>query len=212
MYTGGAFAENAYLATCGETGQGVIIDPGAGTPALLEAVRERNTPIQAILLTHAHLDHIDGLALAKRETGAPIYLHPNDQVLYDNGAAQAAAYGVPFEAPPPPDEALAEGDQFSFGECMFEVRFTPGHAPGHVVFVEHARNVTFVGDVVFAGSIGRTDLPGGNFKQLMESIRGQILALPSEMTLYPGHGPETNVGHERTSNPFLIPLYGGEMA
>lgn len=151
------------------------------------------------------------MAEAKRETGAPIYLHPLDQPLYDSVPAQAAAFGVPWEEQPPPEVDLVPGRNLTFGGSEFEVVFTPGHAPGHVMFVSTSEPVAITGDVVFAGSIGRTDLPFGDYRVLMESIRNEVLNLPDETVLYPGHGPETTVGHERITNPFLIPVYGGEL-
>ncbi len=179
------------------------MDPGAATPAALAAARGRGVDIAALLLTHAHLDHIEGVAAAKSATGAPIYLHPLDRPLYDNAAAQAAAFGVPLEEPPPPDAVLAPGATLSFGGSDFDVVFAPGHAPGHVMFVSVPNAAAIVGDVIFRGSIGRTDLPGGNFNRLMDSIRSRVMTLPDETVLYPGHGPETTVGHERRTNPFL---------
>jgi hydroxyacylglutathione hydrolase len=162
--------------------------------------------VKAIVLTHAHLDHVDGVARAKAATGAPVLLHPDDEPLYRAAPTQAQWFGLEVEAPPPVDGPLEPGGYVEFGECALEVRFTPGHAPGHVVLV--GDGFALIGDVVFAGSIGRTDLPGGDFQQLMRSIREQILTLPDETTLYTGHGPATTVGHERVSNPFLAPQFG----
>lgn len=206
-FTGGAFAQNAYLVTCVGTGKGVLIDPGAATATMLHVVQQEEIEIELIVLTHAHLDHVDGVALAKRTTGAPILLHPDDEPLYHAAPTQAQWFGVQIEIPPPVDRHLAHGDTIQFGQCAFEVRHAPGHAPGHVVLV--GDGVAIVGDCVFAGSIGRTDLPGGNLQQLMQAIRSQILTLPDETVLYPGHGAETTVGHERVSNPFLVPDFGG---
>lgn len=206
-FTGGAFAENCYLVRCARTAAAILVDPGAATPQLLAAVRESGARVEAIVLTHAHIDHVEGLALAKRETGAPIYLHPADQQWYDAAPMQAEMFGVPIEPLPPTDHPLNEGDTVRFGEVELAVRFAPGHAPGHVVLVGEA--MALVGDVVFQGSIGRTDLPGGDFQTLMKSIRAEILTLPDEMVLHTGHGPDTTVGHERASNPFLVPQFGG---
>lgn len=206
-FTGGAFAENCYLVRCARTDAAIVVDPGAATPQLLAAVRESGARVEAIVLTHAHIDHVEGLALAKRETGAPIYLHPADQQWYDAAPMQAEMFGVPIEPLPPVDHPLNEGDTVRFGEVELAVRFAPGHAPGHVVLVGEA--MAIAGDVVFQGSIGRTDLPGGDFQTLMKSIRSEILTLPDEMVLHTGHGPDTTVGHERASNPFLVPHFGG---
>lgn len=210
-FTGGAFVQNTVLVVCADNRTALLIDPGAATPDALAAARARNLEIAAILLTHAHLDHVEGVAAAKRETAAPIHLHPLDRPLYDSLFIQAATFEVPFEEPPPPDADLVPGANLVFGGSEFEVVFTPGHAPGHVVFVAASDPVAISGDVIFAGSIGRTDLPGGDYRVLMESIRTRVLTLPPETRLYPGHGPETTVGHERVTNPFLVPIYSGEM-
>src|SRR5262245_43858648 len=210
-FTAGPFAQNSYLAIC-ESGDAVAIDPGAGAPRMVAVLLEERAELRAILLTHAHLDHIEGVARVRRHAAAPIWLHPGDRPLYDRVAQPAAAFGVQVEAPPPPENELSHGQTLEFGECKLEVRFTPGHAPGHVILYSEDDALAFVGDVVFQGSIGRTDLPGGDFRTLMRSIREQVLTLPAETRLLSGHGPETTVGHERIGNPFLVPHYGGELA
>lgn len=208
------WGENAYLVRCqaseGVPSGAVVIDPGGEAPMIADALE--GEVLEAILLTHAHLDHIEGVAELKRRTGAPVYLHEADRPLYDRAAAQAAAFGVEIEELPPPDGALADHQQIRFGGCSFEVRHVPGHSPGHVLFYAADAGVAFVGDIVFAGSIGRTDLPGGDYGQLLRGIRERVLSLPDDTRLYPGHGPDTNVGHERVGNPFLVPLEGGRMA
>ena len=210
-FTGGPFVQNTLVIVCADGRTALLVDPGAATPEALAAVSDRGLEVAAILLTHGHLDHVEGVGLAKRETGAPIHLHPLDRPLYDSLAAQAVAFGVPWEEQPPPDVDLVPGTTLSFGGSGFGVVFTPGHAPGHVMFVSTSEPVAIAGDVVFAGSIGRTDLPFGDYRVLMESIRNEVLTLPDETRLYTGHGPETTVGHERVTNPFLIPVYGGEL-
>ena len=202
--------QNTVLVVCADDRTGVLIDPGAATPEALAAARDRGLEVAAILLTHAHLDHIEGVAHARKATGAPIYLHPADRILYDNIWAQAAAFGVPCEELPPPDVELVPGETLTFGGSGFEVVFAPGHAPGHVIFVSTDEPVAIVGDVIFLGSIGRTDLPGGDYRTLIDSIHRAVLTLPPDTRLYPGHGPETTVGHEQRTNPFLVPVYGGE--
>ena len=209
-FAGGPFVQNTLLVACDDGRTGLLVDPGAATPDALAAARARKLKVAAILLTHAHLDHVEGVGMAKRETGAPIYLHPLDRPLYDNLAIQAMAFGVPWEDQPAPDFDLVPGQSLTFGGSEFEVVFAPGHAPGHVIFVSASDPVAIVGDVVFAGSIGRTDLPGGDYRVLMESIRTRVLTLPPETRLYPGHGPETTAGHENLTNPFLVPVYYGE--
>jgi len=152
------------------------------------------------------------VARLRREWQAPIWLHPGDRPLYDAVLQQAVAFGLEVEEPPPPDEAFAHGQSYAFGDATFEVRHAPGHAPGHVILYAAEAGLAFVGDVIFQGSIGRTDLPGGDFRQLMRSIREQVLTLPEPTRLLPGHGPETTVGFESRTNPFLVPQYGGELA
>ena len=206
-FTGGPFAENCYLVSCVGTGRAILVDPGAAVGDALRVAAESELTIDAIVLTHAHIDHIDGVARAKRETGADVWLHPLDADLYAAAPLQAQWFGVELETPPPVDHELVVGERVRVGSCELEVRFTPGHAPGHVVLV--GDGLALAGDCVFAGSIGRTDLPGGDLETLMHSIRTQILTLPDETVLHPGHGPETTVGHERATNPFLIGHYGG---
>ena len=203
--------QNTVLVVCDDARTAVLVDPGAATDLALAAARGRGLDVAAILLTHAHLDHIEGVARAKEATGAPVHLHPADRILYDNVWSQAAAFGVPYEEQPPPDIDLVPGENVAFGGSEFEVVFAPGHAPGHVIFVSTTEPVAIVGDVIFLGSIGRTDLPGGDYRLLMDSIHRTVLTLPPETRLYTGHGPETTVGHEQRTNPFLVPVYGGDL-
>ncbi|MBA2671532.1 MAG: MBL fold metallo-hydrolase [Gemmatimonadetes bacterium] len=206
-FTGGAFAQNGFLVWCARSKKAMLIDPGAAIGEMLSAAKDAQLEIEKIVLTHAHLDHVDGVARAKRETGAPVLLHPDDEPLYRAAPTQAQWFGVEMEPLPPTDGPLGEGDVIRFGDCELLVLHTPGHAPGHVILV--GDGVAITGDCVFAGSIGRTDLPGGDFQTLMASIRKHILSLPDETRLYSGHGPETTVGHERATNPFLAPQLGG---
>jgi hydroxyacylglutathione hydrolase len=206
-FTGGVFAENTYLVSCVGSGKAIVVDPGAAVGEALRVAEESSLDVVGIVLTHAHIDHVDGAAEAKRRTGAPITLHRADEELYHAAPLQGQWFGVQVEPPPPLDGYLADGDRVSVGSCRLEVRFTPGHAPGHVILV--GDGLALVGDCVFQGSIGRTDLPGGDLETLMKSIRQRILTLPDETVLYPGHGPETTVGHERATNPFLVPNLGG---
>jgi hydroxyacylglutathione hydrolase len=206
-FTAGVFAENTYLVACARTGAGILVDPGAAAGEALAEAGRLGITIERIVLTHAHVDHVEGLAEAKAATGAPVHLHPADEELYRNAPLQAQWFGLRMDPLPPVDEALEEGGVVRFGECALAVRFTPGHAPGHVILV--GDGVALVGDVVFSGSIGRTDLPGGDLATLMRSIRTQVLTLPDETVLHTGHGPDTTVGHERVSNPFIVGSFGG---
>jgi len=212
-YTGGGFGQNSFLAVCEETGDAVAIDPGGAAARLVADLEREGLRLKAILLTHAHLDHVEGVHVVRAfAPDVPIHLHEADLGLYRSIPAQAAMFGLHAVPQPEPTHTLEHGQRFTFGQCSFDVRFTPGHAPGHVVLVAGDDGFAVVGDVVFQGSIGRTDLPGGDFPTLMRSIREQILTLPDEMVLHPGHGPATTVAHERVTNPFLIPHYGGELA
>lgn len=206
-FGGGAFNQNGFVVSCTGTRASILVDPGASVAHMLEAVEESRLSVEAIVLTHAHIDHVEGVAAARRATSAPIWLHRADDEMYQSVPTQAQWFGVQVEPLPAVDHYFDEGDLVEFGDCSLTVRFTPGHAPGHVILVSDA--LALVGDCVFNGSIGRTDLPGGDLQTLMRSIREKVLTLPDETVLYPGHGPETTVGHERVSNPFLIPHYGG---
>jgi hydroxyacylglutathione hydrolase len=208
-FTSPVFGQNAYLARCEATGVQVAIDPGGQAGAMATAVEGGGESLAGILLTHAHLDHIEGVAELARRLPAPIYLHPADRPLYDAAAQQAAMFGHRVSSPPPPDTELADGQVLEVGALTFQVRHAPGHSPGHVLFYSPEAGLAFVGDVVFAGSIGRTDLPGGSFETLMRSIREQVLTLPPSTRLLTGHGPETTVERERATNPFLVPQHPG---
>jgi hydroxyacylglutathione hydrolase len=210
-FSGGAFQENGYLLTCRSTGRAAVVDPGYAAPAIVETLAREGRALDAIYLTHAHLDHVEGIPALRQISDAPIFLHPADRFLYARAAAQAASFGYVFTEPlPPVDAELVPGSPVSVGDVRLEVRFTPGHAPGHVIFYASEEGLALVGDVIFQRSIGRTDLPGGDGAQLIRSIREQVLTLPDSTRLLTGHGPETTVGAERRDNPFLIPhLRGG---
>jgi hydroxyacylglutathione hydrolase len=211
-FVSSAFGQNAYRVECSATGDQLVIDPGGEASAMADAVAGAGGPLTAIVLTHAHMDHIEGVAELSRRIRAPIYLNPDDLPLYRAAAQQAAMFGFRIEEPPPPTAELAHGQVLELGECRFDVRHAPGHSPGHVLLYCAEAGLAFVGDVVFAGSIGRTDLPGGSFEQLIRSIREQVLTLPDSTRLLTGHGPETTVERERMTNPFLIPQYPGRHA
>jgi glyoxylase-like metal-dependent hydrolase (beta-lactamase superfamily II) len=199
--TNGAFAENCYILADPTSREAVLIDPGEDAALFLRRLTNEQLTLKAIWLTHAHLDHILGVEAVVAETGVPVYLHPADQPLYDAAAEQGAWLGIPARTPPRPEHALADGDRLAVGSLQFTVRHVPGHSPGGVAII--GNGVAFVGDALFAGSVGRVDLPGGDARTLLSSIKEVLLALPDETVVYSGHGPETTIGEERRSNPFL---------
>lgn len=212
-FTGRGFGENAYLLVCEPSGAAVVVDPGDAAPEIVQAISAEALDLEAIVLTHAHLDHVEGVGAVKEAAPqASIWIHPGARGMYAALPQQAAMFGLSATEQPEPDRDLQEGERFRFGECALEVRLAPGHAPGHVILVAPEDGFALVGDVVFRGSIGRTDLPGGDLRTLMTSIREQVLTLPDDTVLYTGHGPPTTVAEERVGNPFLIPHYGGELA
>lgn len=196
--------QNCYLLGAGETGEAVIVDPGEEGERFLREADSRGWRITEIWLTHAHIDHVLGVGTVAAATGAPIRLHPADRPLYEAVPQQATWFGLDAPTLPAPDHDLAAGDVVRVGSHSFAVRHTPGHAPGHVVFV--GDGVALVGDVLFAGSIGRTDLPGGDLDTLLASIARELLTLPDNTAVLPGHGPPTTIGTERSRNPFLAGL------
>jgi glyoxylase-like metal-dependent hydrolase (beta-lactamase superfamily II) len=201
----GQFVENCYLVLDDTTGDCALIDPGEAAGLIFHKLQASGARATAIWLTHAHLDHVLGVPLLKEETGAPVWLHPADRPLYDRVPEQAQWYGLAAEPLPPPDRAYGAGDTVRVGSIEFAVRHTPGHSPGSVCLI--GSGVVFGGDVLFAGSIGRSDLPGGDHDTLIQSIERELLVLPDETIVYSGHGPQTTVGHERRSNPFLTGAY-----
>jgi hydroxyacylglutathione hydrolase len=201
----GQFVENCWLIADPRSGDAVMVDPGEEPGMFLAELDTRRWTLRAIWLTHAHIDHILGVAAVKRATGAPVYLHPGDRPLYDALPEQGAWFGIRTDPPPPPDQPLVPGQQLTVGGLEFTVRHTPGHSPGSVSFL--GQGTIFGGDVLFNGSIGRTDLPGGDFATLMRSIQRDFLSLPDSTVVRSGHGPETTVGIERLTNPFLTGAY-----
>jgi hydroxyacylglutathione hydrolase len=200
--TVGAFEENCYLLADDETGHGVLIDPGDEGDRILRMIADAGVTLDAIWLTHAHVDHIGAVAAVKRRFDVPVYLHPLDLPFYSSLSARAAGmYGIDFEQPDGPDADLADGQVLPCGALRFEVMHVPGHAPGLVAFTGHG--VSFGGDLLFAGSIGRTDLPLGDPMDMEASLARYAASLADEVIVYPGHGPATSVGHEKRTNPFL---------
>ncbi len=202
------FYKNGYVVACEETGEAVLIDPGDEVDDLLRVIRATASDVKAILLTHAHLDHITGVGRAKAELNVPIWLHREDLFLYDGIVEQAGMFGMDAERQPPIDCFYEPGMPFRFGRYVAEVLHTPGHCPGGVCLAigrtdEEAREL-FVGDTLFAGAIGRTDLPGGDHDRLGRSIVDVLMRFPDDTVVHPGHGPDTTIGRERKTNPFLV--------
>jgi glyoxylase-like metal-dependent hydrolase (beta-lactamase superfamily II) len=201
----GQFAENCYLVADRGTREAVIIDPGEEPAMFLAELDTRAWSLRAIWLTHAHIDHIMGVGVVHAATGAPIYLHPFDRPIYDALPQYGTWVGMQLEKPPAPHRELGPGQVLKVGGFEFTVRFTPGHSPGSVSFV--GDGMVFGGDVLFNGSVGRTDLPGGDAATLMASIQSELLSLPDSMVVHSGHGPDTTIGVERLTNPFLTGAY-----
>jgi glyoxylase-like metal-dependent hydrolase (beta-lactamase superfamily II) len=206
-FTFNAFSENTYLLH-DATGACAIVDPGcyerAEQQALQQYIQDHHLRVELLLNTHCHIDHVFGNQFVLDTwPGTPFLIHEADLPVLRAVPSYAPNYGFPLYNPAEPTGFLTPGEPLRFGETELEVRFAPGHAPGHVVFYHAPTQVVIGGDVLFQGSIGRTDLPGGDYDTLIRSIREQLLTLPDETTVYPGHGPATTVGAERVSNPFL---------
>ncbi len=198
--TVGPFQENSYLVVDDAIGRAALVDPGDEPERLLEMLSRSGATLDAIWLTHAHLDHVGAINGVRRVHPVPVFVHPLDRPLYDHAAEVAAAYGLPFEQPDAPDRALGEGDVVTVGSLRFDVLHTPGHAPGHVIF--HGHGLMLGGDLLFRGSVGRTDLPFANGADMQASL-ARVSALPAETIVYPGHGPSTTIQEELATNPFL---------
>lgn len=199
----GPIQTNCYLLGCEETLEAAVIDPAWDGRAIVATAEDDGWEITHILLTHSHFDHVGGLEEVKAITGAPIFIHPDAIDLLKKATMSAAFFGMRIPAPPPPDEHLYEGQQIHVGNLSIEVLYTPGHAPGHVSFHLPDYRVLFDGDVLFQDGIGRTDLEGGDYDTLIETIQQKLLILPDETKIFSGHGPVTSIGQERLNNPFL---------
>ena len=201
------FLKNGFVIGCEETREGVIIDPGDEVDQLLDAARRHRLTITGILLTHAHLDHVTGVGRAKAALGAPVWLHEADNFLYERVVQQGLAFGFRVEAQPPVDHFYEGEGPLRFGRYHVRVLHTPGHCPGGVCLAVtkegQGPTILFVGDTLFAGSIGRTDLPGGDMDTLLRSIREVLFSFPDDTVVWSGHGPVTTIGQERRTNPFL---------
>ncbi len=204
----GPLQTNCYLIGCEETLEAAVIDPSWDGQAIVATAETDGWEITHILLTHSHFDHVGGLDEVKALTGAPIYIHADAVDMLENTTMSAAFFGLRVSAPPPPDKFLFEGQEIRVGKLLIKVMYTPGHAPGHVSFYLPDYRVLFDGDVLFQDGIGRTDLPGGDYTTLKETIQEKLLSLPDETKVFSGHGPVTTIGQERRNNPFLQVIAG----
>jgi hydroxyacylglutathione hydrolase len=201
------FQKNGFVLGCERTREGVIIDPGDEVDDLLAAAREHELHVKYILLTHAHLDHVTGVGAAKRALNAPVYLHKDDLFLYNRAVEQGQMFGFEIDQPPAVD-VFYDLSPLSFGDDEISIHHTPGHCPGGVCLQVGKKGVAgrdlFVGDTLFAGSIGRTDLPGGDYDTLLKSIISVLFPLGDDAIVHPGHGPDTTIARERKTNQFVL--------
>ncbi|HUF05571.1 MAG TPA: MBL fold metallo-hydrolase [Aridibacter sp.] len=212
------FQQNTRVVVCKKTGTAICIDPGEECADIVAFINNNGYTLQAIALTHAHLDHVGGtLALSGSFPDSEIIIHKDDEEMYLNLPLQPLMMGIPqaqlrplkmdYGEPPKPTRYWEDGEVYEVGELRFKVLHCPGHTKGHVVLAEESEKKVFVGDCLFENSIGRTDLPGGSYDELMDSLNKKIVPLGDDFTVYSGHGPETTIGKERTTNPFLTGVY-----
>jgi glyoxylase-like metal-dependent hydrolase (beta-lactamase superfamily II) len=192
---------NCYIVGCEKTGKAAVIDPGGHADAIRERLKKHGLELAVVINTHGHFDHIGGNADLLADSGAELMIHPADRFLLDNVSDHARAFGLTAAPSPAPSRELNDGDVISVGELTLKVIHTPGHSPGGICLL--VGDYLIVGDSVFAGSIGRTDLPGGNYDQLISSIKSRLLTLPDDTRIFPGHGPASTIGDEKLYNPYL---------
>jgi hydroxyacylglutathione hydrolase len=203
MLTVGPFQENCYVVGDEETGAGAIVDPGDEAARIALAVEQTNLEISQILITHTHIDHVGAVASLVDEYGCQVLMHAEAEPMLGQLPTQAMMMGLRFGEVPTVDRHIEDEEVIELGGLQLRSLYTPGHAPGHIAFYIESEGLLLSGDALFAGSVGRVDLPGGSMEVLMRSIEERLLTLPDETRVYPGHGPETTVGNERVHNPFL---------
>ncbi len=199
----GPLAVNCYIAGDENTREVVVVDPGGSVREIVDTLRQMRARVVGIILTHAHFDHVMGVAGVKNDTAAPLYAGTDEAPILATAEGQAEFFGLSIPPPPPVDHWLKEGDEIRAGALTFKVIATPGHTPGGICLYDAADNVLFSGDTLMRGGIGRTDFAGGSMPALLSSIRTKLLTLPPETRVYPGHGPITTIGEEKLLNPFL---------
>jgi glyoxylase-like metal-dependent hydrolase (beta-lactamase superfamily II) len=197
----GPLQVNCFVVACLQTSEAMVIDPGDEGDKVLSLTEEKGYKVNKVVNTHGHFDHIGANGKVVEATGATLMMHEADLVVLQNARNHAQAYGLTVSPSPVPDTFLKQGDSFQVGEQNFSVFHVPGHSPGGICLLCDGH--LFVGDVLFAGSIGRTDLPGGDFDALIEGVREQLFDLPDETVVHPGHGPDTTIGREKKMNPFV---------
>lgn len=206
FFTFNAFQENTYIIH-DDTGECIIIDPGCSTAQeqaqLSGYIRSNDLEPVRLINTHCHIDHILGNAFVSRTWGLPLEIHKGEIPVLESGVMVSQMYGIPYDPSPAPEKYLAAGDQVTFGHTILQVLYTPGHSPASICLYAQSEHWLIGGDVLFYESIGRTDLPGGDYDTLIGSIRNELLTLEDGVRVYPGHGPATTIGHERVFNPFL---------
>ena len=206
QFTFNPFAENTYLVSSGK--KAMIIDPGMydrqENEILVKFVLESELEMIHLINTHCHIDHVFGNEFIARKYGLELEIHKDEIPVLNIVPQVAQAYGLKYTPSPDPKIFLEPGKTIKLGDSNWEIRYVPGHAPGHIILIEHSEKVIIAGDTIFERSIGRTDLPGGNHDTLINKIKSEILTLPDDFIIYPGHGNSTDVGSEKTSNPFLI--------
>jgi hydroxyacylglutathione hydrolase len=203
MLTVGPFQENCYIIGDAESGVGALIDPGDEAARIAMAVEETGLEIGSIIVTHAHIDHVGAVVGLVDEYACPVLMHAEAEPMLEGLPTQAMMMGLRFGNVPTVDRHVADEEVVEVGDLRFRSLYTPGHAPGHLAFYVEDERLVLSGDALFAGSVGRVDLPGGSMEVLMRSIEESLLTLPDETIVYPGHGPRTTIGNERASNPFL---------